>query len=508
MLKDRLLTTLALFFAAGIAVAFGVTAAERTVCFWVSLALCILSVWWFFFTKKKVPDWHTPSWYLLFVLIGVTAGIFWAGVREAPYASYDRFVKKTDTVTGVVTDSGTSETAAYFVLQTDASKQGVPDGTKVRLYCTRNVRVTAGDEVTAEVFYSGAPDVSGKGDGILLVGNGKLTELRHSDTLFGKLRRKLLAYSEKLFAPTGQQGIVEALLFRERSAVRDEVNAAYRNAGLSHLLAISGLHLVVLMTVLRVLLSVFALSKKTGDILTMLFSVFYALLVGGTPSVWRAVLMMAIVTVCDWFFVSADRISALSAAFLLFLIANPYSLFSTGLQLSFLACLGILTVTPAFGTVLEQKDVPLPKRLWSAAVEGLAVSFAAVVFTFPVTALRFGGFSYLSPFLNLLVLPLFPFVLTLLLLSVLCCPLWLFLAKTLAFLPTGFLFLLERCLLFLEEKGIGTFALPEETLWVPELFALCALFGFAFLNKRRLQVTVTSSVCFVCSIALIALFGM
>jgi competence protein ComEC len=74
-----------------------------------------------------------------------------------------------------------------------------------------------------------------------------------------------------------------------------ETNEAYRNAGLSHLLAISGLHLSVLVAMLRKLLFAFRLRKQVREVIALLVILLYCFLTGFSPSIVRAAVMVGFV---------------------------------------------------------------------------------------------------------------------------------------------------------------------------------------------------------------------
>lgn len=511
MLKDRLLTVLALFFAAGIAVGFGAAPEGKTVCFLVFLALTALSVGLYFLSGKRLPDWKNAAVYALIASIGLSFGTAWSALREQPYEAYASFPGRNDTVIGTVTDGGSSEDASSVVIRVEKSVGALPKGTKIRLYTHSHVRLISGDRVTAELTYRSLCGKEGRAEQIVLNAGGRIVSREYADSPIGKLRRKVVAFCEKLYSPYGQEGMAEALMIRERGEIPSEAAAAYRNAGLSHLLAISGLHLVILLAILRGLLSKTGLSKWTCDGLCLALSVLYAVLAGGSPSILRAVFMMATVTVGSWFFRSTDGISALSAALTVLLIANPYALFSLGLQLSFLSCLGLLLLQPYAKLLSERistgkhERFSVLRRICATCAENLIISAGAVLFTFPVTALRFSEVSWIAPFMNLLIVPLFPFVLTLILLSVLCCPLWLWLSQVLAFLPGEALRGMEWLLTQLDSRGIGSVRIPGGSAWIPAAFALAAIGGFAFLKKRRFPVTLTAGALTVISVAVLAL---
>ena len=511
ILKDRLFTVVALFFAAGIAVGFVASPGGRTVCFLVLCALSLAAAGLSALVKRRFPDRKNATVFVLTALLALTVGTGWAHLREQPYAEKQAFCGKQDVLVGTVTDSGSTAGSKWIAVRAERSRIALPAGTGVRVLVSSPVRLLCGDRVTLDVKYGSLCDESGRADRLALFADGTLVSREYADDLFGILRRKGVSVCEKLYAPYGQQGLTEALLFREKSAVGTDANEVYRGAGLSHLLAISGLHLIILITFLRKILEKCGVSAWAGDLICVVASVAYAVLVGASPSVLRAVCMLSAVTVGTRLFKSVDGVSSLSVALTLLLIANPYALFSVGLQLSFLSCLGILLLEPYAERLREHiigEASGRKKKLrgWvSAVAEHFLVSMGAVLFTFPVLAFTFSQVSWIAPLVNLLVVPLFPYVLTLVLLSVLVCPLWNGLGTVIAFLPGKALQGLQAGLTFLHGNGVGSISLPEKAAVVPAIFCCAGLFGFAFLKKHRFRVVCTAGLLFVVSTVVLAL---
>ncbi len=200
-------------------------------------------------------------------------------------------------------------------------------------------------------------------------------------------------------------GFVAAILTGDRSGLHQEDETAMSETGLSHLMAVSGLHCTFLVTLLGILIP--RSRRKLFACITIPVLLFYMLMVGMTPSVVRACIMMIFVLTAPIFWRDSDPLTGLSAALLVLLAANPYSINSISLQLSFAATAGILFLSPRLYPLMMKLPLEktLWKRLWSFFAASVTASLGAMLFTVPLTAYYFDIFTIISPISNLLAVP-------------------------------------------------------------------------------------------------------
>lgn len=213
--------------------------------------------------------------------------------------------------------------------------------------------------------------------------------------------------------------LADALLLGERDSLRDSVKRDFRTLGVSHLLAVSGLHLSVILGAVTALLQKANLRKWVRGIIQSVCCLFYMAICGFSGSICRAGIMYLLFTAVMMLQEDSDSVTTLFAAGTIILLIRPYAVLDVGLQLSFLATLGILSfgreMLRSVKTGRRKSD-----RLFAYLRAGLAIGIAAGMMTFPVS-LRMGGrFSLLtvpatillSPFVTVL-LALFPVALIL-----------------------------------------------------------------------------------------------
>jgi competence protein ComEC len=214
-----------------------------------------------------------------------------------------------------------------------------------------------------------------------------------------QLRQRGIQTVDAKLAPP-MSGLINALVFGSQSEMDGGLEEAYRNLGLIHLLAVSGLHVVVVIGLShRLLIRVGLLKEHVQWLLFLIIIPLYAVLTGLSPSVVRASLM------AEWllFFRIARRavptVSALSFACLMQLAYDPGSLFDIGFELSYLITFAIIVSAP---TVQKRVQNPLSKTFIITGIAQIAA--------FPIICYYFYSFSLLSFVLNLFYVPLISFV--------------------------------------------------------------------------------------------------
>lgn len=202
--------------------------------------------------------------------------------------------------------------------------------------------------------------------------------------------------------PSPESGFIKALVLGNTDDFYKDSQENLRIIGLSHAVAVSGMQVAFLAFVIIALVG-----KRRAIYVATPILFLFTLVVGSVPSVVRAFIMMTIVLIAPYIRREADGITSLTFALFVILLFNPYSACDIGLQLSFLATLGLIL----FGMKIDKfimrrlaiKQVLL-KRIIHFFVSIFATSIAASIFTIPLIALVFDTVSLISPIANLLLL--------------------------------------------------------------------------------------------------------
>lgn len=239
-------------------------------------------------------------------------------------------------------------------------------------------------------------------------------------------RQRALLYREqivRIFQSWGLEGevlaVVSALTVGDKSELTQELKDSYTAAGTSHILALSGMHIVLLAFIVSWILYPLRYVRGGKWLLSILIVIFlwsFAFLSGLSPSVIRAVVMYTLCVVAAVFTESRFAgVSSVSLAAFLMLLYQPMYLFDVSFQLSFVAVLSLLVIYPLVERLLHSRWWVL-NYLW----QSLAISFAAQLGTLPFILCYFGTFPTYFLLANLVVTPLSVVILALTLICLVC----------------------------------------------------------------------------------------
>lgn len=203
----------------------------------------------------------------------------------------------------------------------------------------------------------------------------KLSAAKHIDSVFGE-----------------NSAMPKALLLGLKDGIDPETAESFRLAGLAHLLAISGLHISLLVYILSRVFSKLKIRHSISNIIILLFLAFYCVFLNFSSSVVRASLMAAALMLGKIKKRRRDALTSLSSAFLIILIFKPLELFSLGFQLSFLAVLGIILFGNFARYFLSRRPYRKRHKIWLA----YGISFGAALFTLPPIANAFHSVPFVS----------------------------------------------------------------------------------------------------------------
>jgi competence protein ComEC len=243
------------------------------------------------------------------------------------------------------------------------------------------------------------------------------------------LRRRVTGAFARYLPTDAGRALQTALVLGDRRALEDDVNEAFARTGLTHLLAVSGLHVLlvglVLYGLLKGVLLRFGLSLRRVDVLraglTLAVLVVYALLTGASASVVRAVVMTALLVGADVSQRPSPPLNALGVAAFVVLLIRPTQLFEAGFQLSFAAVAGLIGLGPVLRRAVPARWQRPSGGRWLATTT--AATLAATLATMPILLYHFGRLPVGGIGLNLVAIPLTSAVFAAGLLTVLLAPL-------------------------------------------------------------------------------------
>lgn len=298
-------------------------------------------------------------------------------------------------------------------------------------------------------------------------------------------KNKIKITVEKIM-PLPEVAILEALTLGNKRSLTDNLKEQFNITGTRHVVAISGMHIIILSGALMFLLIILGLRRGQAFYFTLAVLILFIIMVGAPTSAIRAGIMGGILLFAQKVgrFNSSGRAIVFAATIML--ILNPLLMkFDVGFQLSFLAVLGIIYIKP----ILDKWIKKITKKEESnGAIQIITMTLAAQVATLPILVYNFGRISFISPLSNILIVPLLPYVMGAGIVFSLLTFTWSFLGKILIW-PTWFIFAYITKLVELCSKI--PFAAKEITnihwIWLVGYYFL--LIGFlVWRNKKNRQI--------------------
>lgn len=226
-----------------------------------------------------------------------------------------------------------------------------------------------------------------------------------------QIRQKIISYLEKEKVPNNRLSIIKALFLGQRQNIEQQTLNQYSQAGAIHILAISGLHIGILLYFFKTLfkpLERFKYSRIFIPALLLLILWFFAILSGLSASVVRAAMMFSVVTFVMYLKRDTNIYNTLGVSILFILLFEPNFIFDVGFQLSYSAVFAIVTIQPLFSRLWKSKN-----RIVQYFFDILTVSFAAQIGVLPLSIYYFHQFPGLFFLTNLVVIPLLTLILVL-----------------------------------------------------------------------------------------------
>lgn len=235
----------------------------------------------------------------------------------------------------------------------------------------------------------------------------------------GTLKASLLNIADSIknvyvntFTPKNA-GTMRAIVLGDRSVLDDEIKELYKKNGISHILAISALHITMVgMLVYRMLKKI--ISVIQAAVLSSVIMLFYLYITGNSVSAGRAVIMILVFMLADVLGRTSDGANTLGLAVVILIIRNPYCISNAGFLMSFLAMAGIIFVKPIFSneeTIMlffrKKKMVSLTEMfIYHNIIDMLITGLCVQIATLPVVLSMSGQIAIISLLLNIVVIPL------------------------------------------------------------------------------------------------------
>jgi competence protein ComEC len=394
------------FFAAGLAGTFLFDLRDGSSFIVLSLELIVLIFLWFFRRSKKL---FLPIMLLAFVFAGCLLLMDREGVFER--SSWEKTYQSNDVATVKVkgTNEGNSEWKKLtgIVINLSNKNREAKMSQPVVLYVkSGETQIKEGDVLLVAAPFEKISNAGNPGEfdaayfwrskGIrhmAFVGEGQFSLLYQEEQSWVAkslhATRNALQQMLKDQMSGDELAIALALILGDKSLLDTEVKNSFTNTGAMHVLAVSGLHVGIIMQILLFLFGYFprVFSKKSSILIVVTLMWIYAIITGLSPSVLRAVFMFSVLVISQLTERNYDAMNTLFFTGFALCLIDPYTFFDIGFQLSFLAMMGIFLLYKPIEQLLYFENWAL-RKVW----QGTAIGFAAQLMTTPLSLYYFHQF--------------------------------------------------------------------------------------------------------------------
>jgi len=387
-------------------------------CIIISLLLAILLIHICYKSRTFFSDWFLPIFLSIMVL---TAG--WINIDASKYIRYDTSNSTLLGLCSVIVDCKITGSIVEKPKSYQVEVSVVEFQEKALLYLskkTSQLSFQTGDTLRClikpkkiENYIGSAFDYAGYMEkrgfytsSYVKSGDYKVLKLS-SPSVKERVDRLRQRYIRRVISSWGvsdESATLVALTIGEKSFLSKETKLAFSNSGTMHLLAVSGLHVSFIYSLLSALLSIFGMSSVTRVLRFIVISGLlwgYTAIVGFSPSITRAALMATLYEFSRMIERDGGGVNSLSISALLITIVRPQSLFELGFQLSYSALLSIILIHPYIEKLLYTKS-KIIKYIWTT----LSMSLACQIGTSIITISTFHYFPTYFLFTNLVAIPL------------------------------------------------------------------------------------------------------
>ena len=238
-----------------------------------------------------------------------------------------------------------------------------------------------------------------KDQAVLAIPQSPKTITGYAETIREALNKRL----EKLPFKPVERAFIKALLLGQRQDISSDVYEAYKKAGAVHILAISGLHVGILLLILQFILKpllYFRHGKFVSVVIILCVLWSFAIIAGLSPSVVRAVTMFSLFAIVKELKRSSNSLNTLAVSAFILLLVRPGFCFDVGFQLSYAAVASIIIVKPVLDSWWRFKN-----RIFNWFLDLFKVSIAAQIGVLPISLYYFHQFPGLFFITNMVVIP-------------------------------------------------------------------------------------------------------
>ena len=299
----------------------------------------------------------------------------------------------------------------YIVKTIESSQKRNLVGTNIIAYIEKNISLSPGDIIYLEGEFSKAEGRRNYGGfsynnylkqkkiyGMIYVKSIKRIKKKHDLYFLLGFIKQNINHKINLLYENDEADFLKSILIGDKDELSDEIKNNFRNSSLSHILAISGMHISYIVLALKQILKRIIKNKKMQNRLLIIFLMFFSILTGLQPSCIRACIMNSLILISENIYSKNSIYISILISFILLILINPYNIYSVGMWLSFMGTLGIILFSNFFSRIfiyIINKKIKNEryKKVFSYFINLVTVCFSAQIMIFPIMVYNFNTYS-------------------------------------------------------------------------------------------------------------------
>lgn len=348
---------------------------------------------------------------IILMIIVVTIGYLNIKNKENNFNNKYKDTNKIEAIVKVKSNIKESEYSKSFTgkLVKNYSSENIKN-TKLNIKFNSNIQLNKGDIVKLIGEYEDTNYYKNEGNFNYrnylkkdnMYGNLKVSKIeivKKNNNIINNLNIKI---KEKIKNNYSNQtaNFIETIILGDKTNLLDTVKEEFSNSGLSHLLAISGMHIAIIILISNAILDHIIKNYKIKNILLLLIIIIYATIINLSSSSARAIIMAILHIISKLIYKKDNFLVNISLASLILLIINPYNLIDSGFQLSFIASLGIVIILPKI------EKIEIKNKILKYIYVSLLVSISANILILPIIINTFKKISLSMFLIQIIITPI------------------------------------------------------------------------------------------------------
>ncbi len=308
------------------------------------------------------------------------------------------------------------------------------------------------------------------------------------DLLANKVRNSMKRKIEQNL-PNETNELLSGMLIGEKSNLQKEIQEDFRDSSLSHVLAISGMHVSYVILGITFVINKLKFSKKMSKIVIILILLFFIILTGKTASVTRACFMSSYIILASLLHKKAHVLGSISISLLIILIINPYFILDIGLQLSYGGTIGIVLIYPILKKYKKKKEDKTGRikkvlyKIKDKIIDTILITISANLVIFPIVLFHYNIMSFTFIISNLLISPIIGIIIILGFLSVFASYIVSPISKIMFFFLQIFLSVLAQIAHFCAELPLSKVYFPTPKIYIIIIYYIFLIYFILVKNK-------------------------